>query len=142
QEESMRKSKTKEVVKDDHLGDKRILVAEDNLVNQVLLRKYLSKWGVGEIKFADNGKIALDCFIKNDFDLVLLDLQMPEMDGFEVAKIIRKLDLVEKRNVPIIALTAASLLEVKDELEASGMDDYVSKPFTPENLYGKIINYL
>lgn len=142
QEESMRKSKTKKVVKEGHLGDKSILVAEDNLVNQVLLRKYLSKWGVGEIKFADNGKIALDLFIKNDFDLVLLDLQMPEMDGFEVAKIIRKLDLVAKRNVPIIALTASSLLEVKDQLEASGMDDYVSKPFTPENLYGKIINYL
>ena len=142
QQESMRKSKAKKVVKDDHLGDKRILVAEDNLVNQVLLRKYLSKWGVGEIKFADNGKIALDLFVKNDFDLVLLDLQMPEMDGFEVAKIIRKLDLVAKRNVPIIALTASSLLEVKDQLEASGMDDYVSKPFTPENLYGKIINYL
>lgn len=142
QQKSMRKSKTKKVVIDDHLGDKSILVAEDNIVNQVLLRKYLSKWGVGEIKFAENGKIALDLFINNDFDLVLLDLQMPEMDGFEVAKMIRKLDLVVKRNVPIIALTASSLLEVKDQLEASGMDDYVSKPFTPENLYGKIINYL
>jgi CheY-like chemotaxis protein len=67
---------------------------------------------------------------------------MPEMDGFEVARIIRKLDLLSKRNVPIIALTASSLLEVKEELDASGMDDYISKPFTPENLYGKIISYL
>lgn len=142
QEESIHKSKTRKVVKEGYLGNKSILVAEDNLVNQVLLRKYLAKWGVGNIKFADNGKIALDLFIKNDFDLVLLDLQMPEMDGFEVAKIIRKLDLVAKRIVPIIALTASSLLEVKDQLEASGMDDYISKPFTPEDLYGKIINYL
>ncbi|SHN13376.1 PAS domain S-box-containing protein [Cyclobacterium lianum] len=124
------------------LEEKKILVAEDNQVNQVLLKKYLSKWGVGEIVFAANGKIALDHFIKNDFDLVLLDLQMPEMDGFEVARIIRKLDLLSKRNVPIIALTASSLLEVKEQLEASGMDDYISKPFTPENLYGKIIKYL
>ncbi|MBD3628030.1 PAS domain S-box protein [Cyclobacterium sp.] len=124
------------------LGDKKILVAEDNQVNQVLLKKFLSKWGVGEIVFAANGKIALDHFFKNDFDLVLLDLQMPEMDGFEVARIIRKLDLLSKRNVPIIALTASSLLEVKEQLEASGMDDYISKPFTPENLYGKIIKYL
>lgn len=142
QQKSMRKSTSQKVVKDDQLGDKRILVAEDNIVNQVLLRKYLAKWGVGKIQFAENGKIALEHFIKDDFDLVLLDLQMPEMDGFEVAKIIRNLDLVSKKNVPIIALTASSLLEVKDQLEASGMDDYVSKPFTPENLYGKIINYL
>ncbi len=142
QNEQKLKAISETVVMDGKLGDKSILVAEDNLVNQVLLRKYLSKWGVGEIKFAENGKIALDHFIKQDFDLVLLDLQMPEMDGFEVAKIIRKLDLLSKRNVPIIALTASSLLEVKDQLEASGMDDYISKPFTPENLYGKIINYL
>lgn len=124
------------------LDEKKILVAEDNQVNQVLLKKFLSKWGVGEIVFAANGKIALDHFFKNDFDLVLLDLQMPEMDGFEVARIIRKLDLLSKRNVPIIALTASSLLEVKEQLEASGMDDYISKPFSPENLYGKIIKYL
>jgi len=142
QDERKSKAISDAVVKDGKLGDKRILVAEDNQVNQILLKKYLSKWGVGEIMFAENGKIALDHFIKNDFDLVLLDLQMPEMDGFEVAKIIRKLDLLSKRNVPIIALTASSLLEVKDELDASGMDDYISKPFTPENLYGKIISYL
>ncbi|SEJ73992.1 PAS domain S-box-containing protein [Cyclobacterium xiamenense] len=131
-----------EVDSDRKLEHKKILVAEDNQVNQILLKKYLSKWGVGEICFAANGKIALDHFFKTDFDMVLLDLQMPEMDGFEVAKIIRKLDLLSKRNVPIIALTASSLLEVKDQLEASGMDDYISKPFTPENLYGKIIKYL
>ncbi|MEX0883505.1 MAG: PAS domain S-box protein, partial [Cyclobacteriaceae bacterium] len=127
---------------ENNLEAKRILVAEDNQVNQILLKKYLSKWGVGEIMFAINGKLALELFFKNDFDLVLLDLQMPVMDGFEVAKIIRKLDLVAKKNIPIIALTASSLLEVKDRLEESGMDDYISKPFTPENLYGKIIKYL
>ncbi|MEX2513694.1 MAG: PAS domain S-box protein [Cyclobacteriaceae bacterium] len=127
---------------ENNLEAKRILVAEDNQVNQILLKKYLSKWGVGEIMFAINGKVALELFFKNEFDLVLLDLQMPEMDGFEVAKIIRKLDLVAKKNIPIIALTASSLFEVKDRLEESGMDDYISKPFTPENLYGKIIKYL
>lgn len=141
--DEIQESKAKYTINEDgKLGEKKILVAEDNQVNQVLLKKYLAKWGVGEISFAANGKIALDCFFKDDFDLVLLDLQMPEMDGFEVAKIIRKLDLLSKRNVPIIALTASSLLEVKDQLEASGMDDYISKPFTPENLYGKIIKYL
>ncbi|MDN3689327.1 PAS domain S-box protein [Cyclobacterium jeungdonense] len=142
-QDEIQELKAKHTVNEDgKLGEKKILVAEDNQVNQVLLKKYLSKWGVGEISFAANGKIALDYFFKDDFDLVLLDLQMPEMDGFEVAKIIRKLDLLSKRNVPIIALTASSLLEVKDQLEASGMDDYISKPFTPENLYGKIIKYL
>lgn len=124
------------------LGLKKILVAEDNHVNQMLLKKYLSKWGVGDIHFAENGKTALELFFKNDFDLVLLDIQMPEMDGFEVAKIIRKLDLVSKKNIPIIALTASSLMEVKNQLEEAGMDDYISKPFIPETLYSKIVKYL
>jgi PAS domain S-box-containing protein len=119
-----------------------LLVAEDNVVNQVLLKKYLAKWGVGNLEFAANGKIALELYYSKPFDMVLLDLQMPTVDGFEVAKRIRGMKEPEKAKVPIIALTAASFSEVKGQLEAAGMDDFVSKPFVPGSLYAKIIKYL
>ncbi len=119
-----------------------LLVAEDNVVNQVLLKKYLSKWGVGNLEFASDGKIALELYYSKPFDMVLLDLQMPTLDGFEVAKKIRGMDEAQKAKVPIIALTAASFSDVKSQLEATGMDDFVSKPFVPGSLYAKIIKYL
>ena len=70
------------------------------------------------------------------------DLQMPEKDGFFVAEYIRNLTDIKKKNVPIIALTASSLIEVKDQLDKVGMNDYISKPFNPDNLYTKILKYL
>lgn len=125
------------------LNKTSLLVAEDNIVNQVLLRKYLVKWGVGNIQFANNGEKAVEMYLEGDFDLLLLDLQMPVMDGFEVSKRIRQ---IEEENtftkIPIIALTASSYSEVKDQIHEAGMDDYVSKPFVPANLYAKITNYL
>ncbi|WP_114750831.1 PAS domain S-box protein [Pleomorphovibrio marinus] len=124
------------------LQNMSLLVAEDNVVNQVLLKKYLSKWGVGNLEFASDGRIALELYYGKSFDMVLLDLQMPDMDGFEVAKKIRSMEENEKSKVPIIALTAASFSEVKGQLEEAGMDDFVAKPFVPGNLYAKIIKYL
>ncbi len=119
-----------------------LLVAEDNVVNQVLLKKYLAKWGVGNLEFAPNGKIALELFYSKPFDMVLLDLQMPTLDGFEVAKRIRGMGESQKAKVPIIALTASTYSEVKGQMEAVGMNDFVSKPFVPGSLYAKIIKYL
>lgn len=120
-----------------------LLVAEDNIVNQVLLRKYLVKWGVGNIEFAINGEKAIAMYIAGDFDILLLDLQMPVMDGFEVSKKIREMETENaSRRIPIIALTASSYSEVKEEIHEAGMDDYVSKPFVPANLYAKITKYL
>ncbi|MBC6365321.1 PAS domain S-box protein [Algoriphagus sp. AK58] len=119
-----------------------ILVAEDNIVNQILIRKFLTKWNAGNLVIAGDGKEALDLFGQQDFDLVLLDLQMPELDGFEVALKIRENQSVQKANVPILALTAASYNEVKDELMKAGIDDFIPKPFSPEILYEKIIKVL
>ncbi|WP_026970033.1 PAS domain S-box protein [Algoriphagus terrigena] len=119
-----------------------ILVAEDNVVNQILIRKFLTKWNVKNLIIASDGREALDQFNLGTFDLVLLDLQMPELDGFAVATAIRSHADPKKQNIPILALTAASLHEVKEEMKASGMDDFVPKPFTPELLFDKILKHL
>ncbi|WP_304517892.1 PAS domain S-box protein [Cecembia rubra] len=125
-----------------NLASAKILVAEDNLVNQIMINKFLTKWGVGEIVIAENGQMAIQEFDLHDFNLILLDLQMPEMDGFEVASYIRRHPDIQKRSVPIIALTASSLIDVKMQLEEVGMDDFIPKPFNPDNLYSKIIRFL
>lgn len=119
-----------------------ILVAEDNVVNQILIRKFLTKWNAGQLFIAGDGKEALEIFAQHSFELVLLDLQMPELDGFEVATSIRRFKDHAKSQVPILALTAASYNEVKDELNQAGFDDFVPKPFSPEVLYEKISKVL
>lgn len=124
------------------LENASILVAEDNTVNQILIRKFLTKWNVGNLVIASDGNEALDQFNLGQFDLVLLDLQMPGLDGFAVANAIRNHEDYEKRIVPILALTAASFNEVRDEMKLSGMDDFVPKPFTPEILFEKILKFL
>lgn len=133
--------KSRSSSKGESLKNFNVLVAEDNLVNQIMLKKFLEKWEVGQLIFANNGNDAIEAFLKKDFDLVLLDLQMPEKDGFEVAGYIRSLDDAKKRNVPIIALTAASLQEVKSQLDEVGINDYISKPFIPDDLFMKLIKY-
>ena len=119
-----------------------ILVAEDNVVNQILIRKFLTKWNAGELFIASDGKEALEIFEQHSFDLVLLDLQMPELDGFEVAISIRGNKDRKKSRIPILALTAASYNEVKDELNQAGFDEFIPKPFSPEVLYEKISKVL
>ena len=119
-----------------------ILFAEDNVVNQLLIRKFLTKWNVGKLVIASDGQEALDKFNSGHFDLVLLDLQMPRLDGFAVAKAIRDHLDSEKRKVPILAHTASLLFEVKKEMEDSGFDDFIPKPFSSEDLYEKLKSYL
>ncbi|SNS50054.1 PAS domain S-box-containing protein [Belliella buryatensis] len=135
-------SKEEKVNTEKNLSHAKILVAEDNLVNQIMIKKFLNKWGVKEVIMANDGNEAIEAVLSQSFDLILLDLQMPEKDGFEVGEFIRAHKDVSIRNLPIIALTASSLLEVKDQLEAVGMNDYIPKPFNPDNLYAKIIKYL
>ncbi|SFN82330.1 PAS domain S-box-containing protein [Algoriphagus ornithinivorans] len=119
-----------------------ILVAEDNMVNQILIQKFLKKWNTGNVVVASDGQEALEFFEKEHFDLILLDLQMPIYDGFTVAKKIRSMADPVKSKVPMLALTATSLHEVKEQLMEVGVNDYVAKPFTPENLYEKLLKFL
>ncbi|WP_232802943.1 response regulator [Gracilimonas amylolytica] len=115
----------------------KILLAEDNVVNQKVMTRFLERWEV-EMKVVNNGKEALDAIQECNFDVVLMDLQMPEMDGYEATEKIRKLDDPYKRKVPIIALTAAALKEVREHVYAAGMNDFVTKPFNPADLEQKL----
>ncbi|WP_296697715.1 PAS domain S-box protein [Algoriphagus sp.] len=124
------------------LQNASILVAEDNYVNQILIQKFLNKWNVGNLVIASNGEQALEEFEKGNFNLVLLDLQMPVLDGFSTAKAIRSHSDKEKREVPILALTATSLHEVKNEMMEIGFNDFIPKPFIPDILYEKLIKQL
>jgi CheY-like chemotaxis protein len=115
----------------------KILVVEDNKINQMVANEFLSKWQA-TVTFAENGIIALEKIENNQFDIVLMDLQMPEMDGYEATRVIRNHNNEQVNKLPIIALTASVMVEVKEKVQKSGFDGYVSKPFNPNELYTKI----
>ena len=119
------------------LSNLKILIAEDNPVNVLLMKKLLSKWKINPT-IAENGEAAINIFKTGNFDIILMDLQMPVMNGFDAAMQIRKLPDAKKANVPIIALTAAALLDIEEQVLNAGMNDYVSKPFKPEQLMEKM----
>lgn len=123
---------------DHELNNLNILVAEDNMVNTMLMKKFFSKWQV-QSSFAENGERAVEMMQYGNFDIVLMDLQMPVLNGFDAAIEIRKMPDAKKANVPIIALTASALTDIREKVFSSGMNDYVSKPFKPEELKQKII---
>jgi len=110
-----------------------ILVVEDNHANQKIITKFLKNWNP-QIELANNGLIALDLLKKKDYDIILMDLQMPEMDGYQTTKIIRSWAEEKFKKIPIIAVSALSLKEIKTKVFASGINDYISKPFYPEEL--------
>jgi signal transduction histidine kinase/CheY-like chemotaxis protein len=121
------------------LGSLKMLIAEDNPVNVLLMKKLLSKWKIKPV-IADNGEHAIEIVKHGDFDIILMDLQMPVMNGFDAAMEIRKLPDAKKASIPIIALTAAALVDIKEQVINAGMNDYVSKPFKPEELLEKILS--
>jgi len=122
------------------LTGRRILVVEDNKVNQIIAQKFLKQWGIN-ITIAENGKEALKKLELDNFELILMDLQMPEMDGYETTKRIRSLN-TSYQNIPIIALSASAMLQIRDKALVIGMNDFVTKPFNPNELYAKILNLL
>jgi two-component system, sensor histidine kinase len=119
----------------------KVLVAEDNIVNQKIVLKILSKWDASP-DLAENGKVALQKIRKNHYNLVLMDLHMPEMNGYDATVAIRKLKGDYYRNLPILALTATAFAEDRNKFESYGMNGYIIKPFTPPELYSKITYYV
>jgi len=115
----------------------RMLIAEDNPVNVMLMKKLLSKWNIVP-SIAENGERAVELVQYGNFDIILMDLQMPVMNGFDAAKEIRKMPDPQKSSIPIIALTASALFDIRELVQESGMNDYVSKPFKPNELFEKI----
>jgi len=111
-----------------------ILLAEDNVVNQRLASDILESRG-HRVVVASNGKEAVEAFEKDVFDLILMDVQMPELDGFEATRMIREKERQAGGHIPIVALTAYALKEDRQKCLASGMDDYISKPIKVEALF-------
>jgi signal transduction histidine kinase/DNA-binding NarL/FixJ family response regulator len=120
------------------LTGKRILVVEDNPNNQLLIKNYLNIWGMFP-DIANNGKKGVKMAIKNNYDAIFMDLQMPIMDGFEATMLIRE-RLGSK--IPIIGCSAHSLVGEKEKCLAIGMDDYVAKPYTEKELIETLFKYI
>jgi signal transduction histidine kinase/CheY-like chemotaxis protein len=123
------------------LSQYKVLVVDDNEMNIQVLLKLLGRWSL-EADAACSGQKAIELINTNTYHIVLLDLQMPEMSGYEVAQHIRNLTNKQKANLPIIALTADVMPETRDSALESGMDDYVAKPFNPTELYKKVADLL
>jgi signal transduction histidine kinase/ActR/RegA family two-component response regulator len=111
----------------------KALIVEDNIINQKVLYKLLNKLNIPS-DIANNGKEAVTLYNQNDYDIIFMDLHMPEMDGFEATKEIHSLAKYKLRNIPIIAVTASAFDEDKTKAIASGMDDFVTKPIVLKNL--------
>jgi len=111
----------------------RVLLAEDNLVNQAVAVGLLESLGHSTV-IASNGREAVDQYEKGDFDLVLMDIQMPEMDGFAATAKIRGLQGKDEARIPIVAMTAHAMKGDRERCIAAGMDDYISKPVNPKDL--------
>jgi len=121
----------------EHFLNKRILLAEDNLFNANIARRFITGWG-GEIDLVVDGRQALEFVSRKKYDLILMDVQMPLLDGFACTRKIRK----HFKDIPIIAVTASPKNEIISEIMACGMNDFVSKPFKPNELRTKILEYL
>ncbi|MGE3805354.1 MAG: response regulator, partial [Gemmataceae bacterium] len=119
----------------------RILLAEDNLVNQKLALRLLEKRG-HQVVVADNGRRAVEAVRSQPFDLVLMDVQMPEMDGFQATTAIRAAEGTGPRHLPIVAMTAHALKGDRERCLEAGMDDYISKPIRPDALWEVLEKFL
>ena len=117
-----------------------ILIAEDNYINLKVEIKLLEKRGYNVVP-AENGIEVISKLENECYDIILMDIQMPEMDGYETTRIIRKMEELTGRHTVIIAMTAYAMREDKEKCIAAGIDDYISKPFKADDLYRIIDEY-
>ncbi len=133
--------KTVNPMDNNQLLDKKILVADDNLMNIMLLKAIFKKWGVA-FDEARDGLEALELFKTKHYDILLTDIQMPKLDGVELAKEIRSYPEREKAKLPIVAITANSMEDDVITYKKAGIDGCLVKPFKEETLYSKILEHL
>lgn len=118
-----------------------VLVVDDNNINRLLINKVLTKWGA-QADFAENGLQAVEKITSNqNYDVVLMDVYMPEMGGIEATQVIRAKQEPYFQQLPIIALTASMLSSERNQIEEAGMNDYILKPFDPKSLFEKLSAY-
>lgn len=132
-EKSMLNSGKEEVVFTP-IDKKRILVAEDVIINQIIVKQILEEWG-HEVVLVANGREAFEAHKKKDFDLILMDIHMPEVDGYEATQMIRHMGDTTKAAVSIVALTANAFKKETERFADAGFNDYITKPFTEAGLY-------
>jgi CheY-like chemotaxis protein len=111
-----------------------VLLAEDNEINQMVAKMMLGRFGC-EVQAVNNGSLAVETLSQGFFDVVLMDVHMPEMDGYMATEAIRKQEAGTRRRIPIIAMTAKAMAGDRELCIAAGMDDYIVKPVRPEDLY-------
>ncbi len=119
----------------------RVLVVEDNEINSFIVLKFLKDWGF-HTQLAENGAQAVDMVRSNNYDLILMDLEMPIMSGYEATVIIRDMADTNKNSIPIIALTASAMLDVQHKIFNLGMNGFILKPFNPADLKAKIFELI
>jgi signal transduction histidine kinase/ActR/RegA family two-component response regulator len=119
----------------------KVLLVDDNAINVVIAKRFLNKWKL-EVDVATNGQEAVDMVAQTDYGLVLMDISMPVMDGYEATKLIRNMEADKYQLLPIVALTASVFDALKYQAIEVGMNDYLSKPFKPQALYNMIEKYI
>jgi len=117
-----------------------ILVVEDYPINQEITKELLEMMGC-DVDVVDSGAEALEAVRRNSYDLIIMDIQMPEMDGYEATKEIRRIEGTTK-HVPIVALTANALQGDREKCLSAGMDEYISKPFRAAELEAVLLKFL
>ncbi|WP_183561416.1 response regulator [Mucilaginibacter sp. SP1R1] len=128
------------VIQKEEIKSARVLVADDNQLNQLLISKVLQKRGY-HVDVVDNGRLALDKLATDSYDIILMDLDMPELNGYEATAAIRNgNDAI--RAIPIIAITAHATREVMAKCMDYGMNDFIAKPFDAQDLHQKIMSFL
>ena len=118
-----------------------ILLVEDNVINQFVAVKMLQRWGI-DVKVANHGLEALALIGSKSFQLILMDLDMPVMDGYESSRRIREMDGLYFKTIPIIAFTASEITDAKEKAFHSGMTDFIAKPLQQEEFQRTIDKYI
>lgn len=126
----------------DDLSEKVVLVVDDHPVNRLFAEKLLKKMGIEQIVIASDGVEAVESYQNKTIDLVLMDCQMPNLDGYGATEQIRLYEKQTGVHVPIVAMTAHALKSEEEKCKDAGMDDYLSKPYTPEQLQEKLEHWL